>query len=237
MPTYFPDFERFQTLAREHDIVPIYRQLLADRVTPVTAFEVLGRDEHAFLLESVVGGDRVGRHSFIATRPKAVYQCREGHAVLWRQGQALKEMTTTDPLEDLSTLLGKRRYAQLPKLPAFTGGLVGYAAYDLARYYEPEKLGKAPPDDRGLPQVSFGLYDDLVIFDHVDKTVRVVSNASIDHSKVVSSESLKSAYENACRRVDLIVQRLNQPSNLSLAEIDIDSVSSITPSQNLTRSK
>jgi len=235
MPTYSPDFESFQKLARDHDIVPIFRQLLADRITPVTAFEVLGRDEHAFLLESVVGGDRVGRHSFIATRPKAVYQCREGHAVLWRQGKPLEEFKTTDPLEDLSKLLGKRRYAQHAKLPAFTGGLVGYAAYDLARYYEPEKLQTAPPDDRGLPQVSFGLYDDLVIFDHVDKTVRVVANVSIDHAKVVSNESLKSAYENACRRVDLVVQRLNQPSNLSLSEIDTDSESTITPTQNLTR--
>src|SRR6478672_4596106 len=84
MPRYFPDFDAFVARAADHDIVPVYRQLLADRLTPVTAFEILGRDEHAFLLESVVGGEQVGRHSFIAARPRAVYQARGERASLWQ---------------------------------------------------------------------------------------------------------------------------------------------------------
>jgi anthranilate synthase component 1 len=229
MPRYFPDFDAFCELAKSHDIVPVYRQLLADRLTPVTAFEVLGRDEHAFLLESVVGGERVGRHSFIATRPKALYQCRNGKAIEWQNGQHLREYATTDPLADLEKLLGKHRIARDPRLPAFTGGLVGYAGYDLMRYYEAEKLDKPPQDDRGLPDVLFGLYDELVVFDHVDKTLRVIANAR------VTASNLRNTYDEACRRADLIVQRLQQPSSLSLAEIDPTADSNVAASMNQTR--
>src|SRR6476646_9610590 len=80
MRQYFPDIERFRETARQHDLVPIYRQLLGDHLTPVTAFEVLGRDDHAFLLESVVGGERIARYSFIATSPSLVYQSASGRA-------------------------------------------------------------------------------------------------------------------------------------------------------------
>src|SRR5260370_37925712 len=80
MRRYFPDFATFSGMAREADIIPVYRQLLGDRLTPVSAFEVLGRDPHAFLLESVVGGERIARYSFIATAPALVYQVNGGHA-------------------------------------------------------------------------------------------------------------------------------------------------------------
>src|SRR3954468_8972136 len=87
MRRYFPDPEQFAAAARDADIVPVYRQLLADRLTPVSAFEVLGRDTHAFLLESVVGGERIARYSFIATSPSLVYQVAQGNAVILERGQ------------------------------------------------------------------------------------------------------------------------------------------------------
>jgi anthranilate synthase component I len=230
MPKYLPDFETFTALAEKFDVVPVYRQLLADRLTPVTAFEVLGRDEHAFLLESVVGGERVGRHSFIATRPRAVYQARGPHAVLWQAGQATRQFETKDPLADLQALIGTTKHARLDRLPPFTGGLVGYAGYDLIRYYEADSLTKPPSDDRGLPDVCFGLYDELVVFDHVDKTIRVIANAHIR-----PDTDRRGAYDEACRRVDLIVQRLQQPSTLSVADIDIQGASEIGATANMTR--
>ncbi len=217
LPRYLPDFDTFARLAKAHDIVPVYRKLLADRLTPVTAFEVLGRDEHAFLLESVVGGERVGRHSFIATRPRAVYQCKDGRAQLWISGEQIQNFDTLDPLADLRRLIGVHKLARLPELPTFTGGLVGYAGYELARYYEREKLNHAPHDDRNLPDVVFGLYDELVVFDHVDKTLSVIADARVEAS--ADDEHVRIAYEQACKRIDLIVQRLQQPSRLSLGEL------------------
>lgn len=232
MARYFPSFDQFVASARDHDMVSVYRQLLADRLTPVTAFEVLGRDEHAFLLESVVGGEQIGRHSFIATRPRAVFQSKGEKALLWKAGEATRTFETADPLKDLHELLGKTRLARDERLPAFTGGLVGYAGYDLIRYFEAEKLNEPPHDDRGLPDVSFGLYDELVIFDHVDKTLRVVANARVANR---TADDLRRVYDEACRRVDLIVQRLQQPSMLQLGEIDLSSNVGIGATSNLGR--
>src|SRR5580765_162310 len=104
MPRYFPDAESFSQIARSADLIPVYRQLLGDHLTPVTAFEVLGRDEHAFLLESVVGGERIGRYSFIATGPSAIYFVLQGKAALITPPFGPKEFTTTDPLADLDKL-------------------------------------------------------------------------------------------------------------------------------------
>ena len=80
MPRYFPDAQQFAQTAKSADVIPVFRQILGDRLTPVTAFEVLGRDEHAFLLESVVGGERIGRYSFIATGPSLIYFVVQGKA-------------------------------------------------------------------------------------------------------------------------------------------------------------
>src|SRR4051812_6420391 len=147
MRRYFPDPESFRARAKSHDVVPVYRQLLGDHLTPVTAFEVLGRDNHAFLLESVIGGEKIGRYSFIATNPSVVYTAMRGNGAIQAMGRPTEEFKTSDPLADLAKLLPARRYARDPLLPSFTGGLVGYAGYDTVRYYEPEKLTNAPKDD------------------------------------------------------------------------------------------
>jgi anthranilate synthase component 1 len=228
MRRYFPDFETFKASAADSDIVPVYRQLLADRLTPVTAFEVLGREEHAFLLESVVGGEKIGRYSFIAAGPRLIYQAAHGHALIQQAGKPAQEFDTKDPLADLQKLIPPARYHQDKHLPAFTGGLVGYAGYDTIRYYEGEMLPKPPKDDRLLPDISFGLYGELVIFDHVDKTIKVVANAEIKGNP-------ESAYRDACRRIDEIVQRLQQPPISALGEIDPSAPLTLAFSSNFSR--
>src|SRR5471032_1017168 len=109
MRRYFPDIPTFSSSAKDADIIPVYRQLLADHLTPVTAFEVLGRDEHAFLLESVVGGERIGRYSFIATGPSLLYFVRDGKAAVVQPPGPPREFTTEEPLADLAHLLPMRR--------------------------------------------------------------------------------------------------------------------------------
>jgi len=259
MPRYFPDLETFTTRAADFDVVPVYRQLLADHLTPVTAFEVLGRDEYAFLLESVVGGEKLGRYSFIATAPALLYQATAGRASI-RALTAIpyfarnSDFNTTDPLNDLAKLLPPRRYYHDKNLPAFTGGLVGYAGYDTARYYESEKLTHAPADDRKLPDLQFGLYGELVVFDHVDKTIKVIANAIV--KRVGSRESegagrsagvgsqqagdgsqhaFVDCYNNACLRIDAIVRRLQQPPRSTLGEIDHKQPLSLKFDSNFTR--
>jgi anthranilate synthase component I len=228
MRRYFPDLSTFTAAAATARIVPLYRQLLADRLTPVSAFELLGRDDHAFLLESVIGGEKIGRHSFIAASPRLVYQASQGRAAISEAGKPTKEFATTDPLADLAGLLPKGTCHRNHDLPTFTGGLVGYAGYDTIRYYEGEKLNHPPQDDRRLPDVLFGLYGELVIFDHVDKTIKVVANAEITGSP-------KQAYDDACARIDRIVARLQEAPALSLGEIDTQGKSDLKFTSNFSR--
>src|SRR5947207_9335987 len=122
MRRYFPDFDAFTAAAKAADIIPVYRQLLADRLTPVTAFELLGRDRHAFLLESVIGGENIARYSFIATSPSLVYQVTQGRATIEGCGQAARTFETTDSRADLQKLLPVGRYPRDKNLPSFTGG-------------------------------------------------------------------------------------------------------------------
>ena len=207
MPRH-PDADEFARRAAAAQVVPVYRQLLADRLTPVSAFDAIGRHRpHSFLLESVVGGEKVGRYSFIATDPAVVYACKDGTATTTTPSDDAATTTrpTADPLADLAALLGDRAYAADPKLPGFTGGLVGYAGYDTVRYYEPDKLKNAPHDDRRLPDLLFGLYRELVVFDHVDKTIKVVANAEVGSGKL----EVGSAYADGCRRVDTLVDALS----------------------------
>jgi anthranilate synthase component 1 len=253
MRRYFPNYDEFCAAAKDADVVPVYRQLLADRLTPVSAFEVLGRDPHAFLLESVVGGEKIARYSFIATAPSLVYQVSGGNAMVLEPGcfrigaDANREFRTSDPLADLQKLLPPRRYRANANLPAFTGGLVGYAGYDTIRYFEGEKLPNPPRDDRQLPDLLFGLYNELVIFDHVDKTIKVVANAAVNEAAPVAGErpagsagdsrpdALESAYRDACRRIDDIVTRLQQPPTSKIGEIDPSAPLTLKFESNFTR--
>ena len=229
MARYFPDFETFRGLAESAEIVPVYRRLLSDHLTPVTAFELLGLDRnHAFLLESVVGNEKIGRYSFIATTPSKVYQVKDHEATLdeWPDRREHHPYTprgfhTEDPQADLQKLIGRRRYHRSADLPAFTGGLVGYAGYDLIRYYEGEKLNQAPKDDRGLPDLLFGLYHILVIFDHVDKTIKVVANASVE------GKTAQKAYMDACMAIDELVDRLERGLRTQPPLADIDTTAAM----------
>jgi anthranilate synthase component 1 len=224
MPRYIPDPSTFAELAKQFQIIPVYRQLLADGLTPVAAFQLLGGEDNALLLESVVGGANVGRFSFIAIRPTALYTATAGQATLARDGQPTQSFNTIDPLADLAKLLPAKTFARLPGLPPLTGGRVGYAGYDTARYYEPEKIGTSPTDDRKLPDVCFGLYREIVVFDHVDKTIRVVANAEGP-----------SAYADACARVDAIVERLRGTPSLSIGEVDPASPLTMAFTPNLSK--
>jgi anthranilate synthase component 1 len=234
MRRYFPDFASFSASAGEADVIPVYRQLLGDRLTPVSAFEVLGRDANAFLLESVVGGEKIARYSFIATSPSIIYQVSNGNASILPgdagQSESTRHFKTTDPLADLEKLLPRRRYRQDPHLPAFTGGLVGYAGYDTIRYYEGEKLPNPPKDDRQLPDLLFGLYNEMVIFDHVDKTIKVVANADLK-----AHGNAQAAYQDAGKRIDDIVKRLQQPPSSALGEIDSGGQPTLAFESNFTR--
>ena len=184
MKHYHPTLSDFRALLSRGNTIPVCRQLLADALTPVTAYERLAAPEaaepvrNAYLLESVVGGERIARYSFVAADPEATFTATRDRVVVRGRDGAAVEKRTSDPLGELAELIRPYRQVHLPNLPRFTGGVVGYAGYDMVRYYE--RLGQGPPDDLALPDLSFGLYRTMVIFDHVSKTIKVVCNAHVD---------------------------------------------------------
>jgi len=227
MNSYLPTPSRFADLAREGNTIPVYSQLLSDNLTPVTAFARLsGTTDHAFLLESVVGGEKIARYSFIASRPRLVFSATRATATIERDDQR-EEHPCDDPLAALERLLASYRAVHLDGLPRFVGGVVGYAGYDVIRYYE--ELPDAPADDRNLPDLLFGLYDTMVIFDHVSKTIKVVACAHVDEGGV------DAAYEDACRRIDETVATLAQPRVTQTVEFAASAGDGVTVASNFQR--
>jgi anthranilate synthase component 1 len=231
---YRPTFEEFLALAKEHTIVPVYRQLTGDTLTPVTAFCKVQEGEWAFLFESVVGGERIGRYSFLGAGPFRAFEAY-GNRTRSRNGLgAWVETQVADPLAVLEEMTATYRAPNLPGLPRFCGGAVGYAGYDAVRYVE--RLPNAPPDDRSLPDLCFGFYDRMVIFDHAAKTIQVVAHVAIKNQESgirrqesgdrrqetgEKEEELRKAYTDACRRVDQLVERLQRGvADLQLTDID-----------------
>lgn len=207
-----PTFDEFAALAREHTVVPVYRRLTADTLTPVSAFCKLQEGDWSFLFESVVGGERVGRYSFLGSGPFRTFEAF-GTRTVTREGAKRTEGESADPLRMLEDMIGEFRAPHVPGLPRFCGGAVGYAGYDTVRYVE--RLPNAPTDDRGLPDLSFGFYDRMVVFDHAAKTIMAVAHAH------VGAGDLRAAYTDACRRVDQLVERLQQGvADLQLTDID-----------------
>jgi anthranilate synthase component 1 len=227
---HLPAPNRFRELARSATRVPVYRRLMSDSLTPVTAFHRLDRGGHACLFESVVGGEKVGRYSILATRPHLDVTAT-GDRVAIRHlnaaGEVLREdcFSSPDPIEELRRNLQGVEVARLPELPPFTGGAIGYAGYDVVRYVE--HLPNTPPDDRGLPDLSFAFYDRLVIFDNVNKTLFVVALAPVDGAAALPEGSaerdawLDAAYARAAAEVDELVAELSGPSPVELRPVDI----------------
>ena len=204
-PVHRPDFEAFREAAGQASCVPVHRQLTADGLTPVTAFRRLERPGPSFLFESVVGGEKVGRFSFLGTEPFLRFEARGNRVeiVPADDPSAGRSFDSADPIEELRLLVEQYRAIPTPDLPRFTGGAVGYAAYDAVRYTE--RLPDPPPDDRGLPDLAFAFFDRMVLFDHIRKTVLVVA-----HAHCGPEIDPRAAYDRAAARVDELVARLGE---------------------------
>ena len=220
---YRPSFEAFAELARSHNVVPVYRQLVADDLTPVSAYGKIRDASGAFLFESVVGTERVGRYSFLGAAPFQWFEAY-GNRVRTKTGTGeWVETTHADPLKYFEDQIAAYHAPHIPGLSRFCGGAVGYAGYDTIRYIE--NLPNAPTDDRQIPDLSFAFYDRMVIFDHIFKTVFVVVQARFQIEDFrLKIEDLTRLYEETCGRVDELVTQLAQPTS-QLPPVDIDPIS------------
>jgi anthranilate synthase component 1 len=233
MKHYYPNFDEFKRLTQQGNTIPVYRQLMADALSPVTAYRRLtepsgsGHASSSFLLESVVGGEQIARYSFVGVDPEISFTAYRDDITIKRDGQDDEIITSHDPLSELHKLISGYQAVRMPGLPRFTGGLAGYAGYDMVRYYE--NIGQGPTDDRELPDMSFGLYRTMVIFDHVSKTIKVVANAHV-------TDDPREAYDQACESIERTIARLCDDANgHPVDEVNLDSLPEKTFESNFTR--
>jgi anthranilate synthase component 1 len=202
----------FHELARGRLVVPVWRELMADTVTPVGAFSQVVGDGPGFLLESVEGGDRFGRYSFVGRRPLASLVARPGEPVEISGDIVLPEGVSgalgSGVLRTLEELLKAYGSPVVEDLPPLHGGFVGYLGYDVVR--EVERLPDVPPDDLGLPDASLFLIGELCAFDHWRQRVVLVENVLV--SAGASVEELDAEYDAACLQLDELGEDLCRPS-------------------------
>jgi anthranilate synthase component 1 len=200
-----PDYATFAQLAAKYDWIPIYRRLLSDSLTPVSAFHRIDSGGSACLFESVIGGEKVGRYSFLAVDAFLELSATRQQVTI-RTARGSETFACPDPLDELRRRLMNVNVAPLAELQSqpFVGGAIGYAAYDVVRYTE--HLPHAPADDRGLPDLCFAFFDRLVIFDNVTKTMLVIVLVRIQ-----SDADLRQAYDAAVDRLDQLVSQLGTP--------------------------
>ncbi len=196
---FTPTLEEFRFHAREGNVVPVYREILGDLETPVSAFMKLDDGSHSFLLESVEGGEKWGRYSFIGIEPSAVVRIEGPRLLLERQGKR-EQRRVADPISGMEELLRAYRPVPVPGLPRFAGGAVGYLSYDCARYLE-TSLPWPAWRQGDLPDAQFLCTGPLLVFDNLAHTIKVVVNAMVGKDAAAS-------YKQATGQIDAIVARL-----------------------------
>jgi anthranilate synthase component 1 len=185
---YYPTLEEVKKLSGEGNVVPVYREIVADLETPVSAFLKINRDGYSFLLESVEGGEHLARYSFIGTEPYKIL--------------ATKGEDGTDPLPLVAAEMQKYCIAPVEKLPKFCGGAVGYLSYEAVTRFE--ELPSPEKDRLEVPESLFMMVDTLLVFDHVTHKIKVMSHVSLDGD-------VEESYRAATEKIDNLISRLNGP--------------------------
>ena len=195
-----PTLEEFKKKAKQGNLIPVYREILGDMETPVSAFRKIDDGKYSFLLESVEGGEKWARYSFLGSRPEVIVRSRDRAVEVIRQGKKETRTFARDPLDAVREVLAEYRPVPDPELPRFYGGGVGFLGYDVVRFFERLPERKKPGLD--LPDMFFMITDTLVIFDNAAHRIKVVSNAHVNGGSVAA------AYRAAVAKIDALVRKL-----------------------------
>ncbi len=197
----FPSYEEFLKLAREHPVVPVCREVLADQATPVSVFLKIDRRQNAALLESVEGGETWGRFSIIGLDPATTFESRGGEAAI-RDASGTRTEPDEPPLSTLDALITQHRTAGIARLPRMAGAAIGFASYDLVRRIE--RLPLSTRDDLGVPDALFVFFESAILFDHAAHTAILVA-----HTR--PGDNPQGAYHAAVGRLDDLERLLGSP--------------------------
>lgn len=244
-----PSFQEFKRLAKKGNLIPVFKEILADMETPVSAFKKLtdpglnteplsensptgngnhqGLDpSHSFLLESVEGGEEWGRYSFLGVGPSVVFTCKGNFVEVIRNGEMSYGRDVDEPLTKIKELMEKYRPAPTPDLPRFYGGAVGFLSYDMVRFME--DLPDSTKNDLNIYDAYFVITDNILIFDNVKNTILILANILTD-----DFPNLEDAYVEATSRINRIIHRLDEP--LKARHIETDNGIPLIVDSNLTK--
>jgi anthranilate synthase component 1 len=201
---YSPDFQTFQSLCAQGNLIPVYREIMADLDTPVSAFRKIDDGHYAFLLESIEGGEKWARYTFLGSSPSVVIRSLGNTVEIIETGKPLRREETADPLGFVRDYLARFAPVAIPGIPRFFGGAVGYLGYDMVRHFE--RLPSGKPAVIGAYDSYFVITDTILIFDNVSQKIKVVSNAH-----PVEGRPLEEAYAEATAKIDAIIKKLKAP--------------------------
>jgi len=224
----FPSREDFRELAHQGNLIPVYREIIADMETPVSAFHKIDTGDHSFLFESVEKGGKFARYSFLGASPHLIFQTR-GKKITLREGtQARDYAIEGDPLHELERLMAGYKPVPVEGLPLFYGGAVGYLSFEAVTLFEPT-VGRAKKDDLDVPDAYFFVTDTLLIFDHLERRIKIVANAHI-----TDPAQPDRAYDEAVAKIEELEARLERPVRSSLLPSFTD-VKPLEPAVNMTQ--
>src|SRR5437870_1135781 len=196
-------FEEFKELARRGTFVPVVKELVADLLTPVSAFlKIAENADYAFLLESVEGGEHVGRYSFLGKDPFLILRARGARTTIERGG--ITTESDRPLVETLRKLMADFRSPFVPDLPRFTGGAVGYLGYGASSWFEPV-LGDLGGAADGADDAGFMMFDTVLAFDHVQHRILIIANA-----RITADDDLESLYQFACAKIQFLERELDR---------------------------
>jgi anthranilate synthase component I len=224
---YEPNFIEFEKLAKKGNLIPVYREILADVETPVSVLMKLQNKDYVYLLESVEGGEKWGRYSFLGTDAGVVFKVHGDKVIIDEKGRITNRDHNGHPLNILRELLNRYMPVSLPGLPRFYGGAVGFLGYDMVRYFE--KLPSSPPDDLNLDDAVFVISDSMMIFDNVRHTIKVVSCAYTE-----DTDALEDSYNTSCRKIDAMIETITAAAShktTAATQSDVNFTSNMLPEE------
>ncbi len=201
---YFPARNDFVELARHGNLIPVYREILADMETPVSAFRKIDDKHSAFLLESIEGGEKWARYSFLGVGSGRVFRSRGRYFEILEQARVVHSGEANDPLLELKTFLEPYHPVEIPELQRFFGGAVGYLGYDMVRHVE--NLPERSPAEIGTWDSYFQITESLLIFDNMRQKIKVVSNVHLS-----ASDDPADAYDKGVETINRLVAQLKAP--------------------------
>ena len=210
-----PSFEEFRSLAREGGLVPVWQEFLFDSETAVTAYAKLARPPFGFLLESVVGGEQWARWSFLGSRPRSAWRCRGAAVETWDPEEGWRAEPAEDPLDDLDARLRSRRPVEVPGLPRFWGGAVGFFSYDVVRRIEDIPDGN--PDELGVPDGVFLFTDVVLAVDNLRGRAMAIATAEVEPG--LGEAALRERYDEAAERARQLVLELRAAPPVSALDL------------------